>query len=100
MTEKRESGYRTKIEIEIYSDKDGDYFIDVLNQPHPWVIGPFSTLDEALRYTYFELDNPAGSVEVLDVFAGDISFSFEPSTPIESKPENVIPLRNKNGKNK
>ena len=100
MTEKRENGYRTKIEIEIYSDKDGDYFIEVLNQSHPWVIGAFSTLDEALRYTYFELDTPVGSVEVLNICEGDVSFSFEPLIPTESKPKNVIPLRNKNGKNK
>jgi len=100
MTGKRENGYRTKIEIEVYSDKTGEYFIEVLNQAHPWVIGAFPTLDEALRYVYFELDNPAGSVEVVDVCEGDISFSFEPPTPTESSPKNVIPLRSKRGKNK
>ena len=100
MIEKRGNGYRTKIEIEIYSDKDGDYFIEVLNQTHPLLIGSFSTLDQALRYTYFELDNPTGSVEVVDVCEGDISFSFEPSIPVESHPKNLIPLRSKNGKNK
>jgi hypothetical protein len=46
------------------------------------------------------LDNPTGSVEVVDVCEGDISFSFEPSIPVESHPKNVIPLRSKNGKNK
>jgi len=101
MTGKRENGHRTKVEIEIYSDKDGDYFIEVLNQNHPWV-GAFYTLDEALRYTYFELDNPIGSIEVIDVSKGDIAFSFEfeKTVPTESNLKNVIPLRSKNGKNK
>jgi len=59
-------------------------------------------LDEALRYTYFELDNPIGSIEVIDVSKGDISFSFEfeKFPPTESKLKNVVPLRSKNGKNK
>tara|TARA_R110002051_G_scaffold31024_4_gene71183 strand:- start:1121 stop:1432 length:312 start_codon:yes stop_codon:yes gene_type:complete len=102
MKGKRENGHRTKVEIEIYSDKDGDYFIEVLNQTHPWVIGAFYTLDEALRYTYFELDNPIGSIEVIDVSKGDITFSFEFEAPpsTKSKLKNVIPLRSKNGKNK
>ena len=100
MTERNENGYRTKIEIEDYSDKTGEYFIEVLNQAHPWVIGSFPTLDEALRYVYFELDNPSGSVAVTDVCEGDISFSFEPPVPTESTPKNVIPLRSKRGKNK
>ena len=58
-------------------------------------------MDEALRYTYFELDNPIGSVEVIDVSKGDIAFSSEfEAPPTESKLKNVIPLRSKNGKNK
>ena len=100
MTGKNENGHRTSIKIEVYSDKNEDYFIEVLNQNHPWVIGAFFTLDEALRYVYFELDNPAGSVTVVDVCEGDVSFSFEPPTPTESSPKNVIPLRSKHGKNK
>ena len=59
-------------------------------------------MDEALRYTYFELDNPIGSIEVIDVSKGDVTFSFEFEAPpsTKSKLKNVIPLRSKNGKNK
>ena len=100
MTEEKENGQRTTIKVEVYLEKNGGYFIDVLTQNHPWVIGSFLTLDEALRYTYFELDNPSGSVEVVGVSEGEISFSFEPSEPTESKLKNVIPLRRKRGKDK
>jgi hypothetical protein len=48
MTGKKENGHRTKIEIEIYSDKDGDYFIEVLNQNHPWGDGEKSNLKNVI----------------------------------------------------
>ena len=76
MTEEKENGQRTTIKVEVYLEKNGGYIIDVLTQNHHWVI------------------------EVVGVSEGEISFSFEPSEPTESKLKNVIPLRRKRGKDK
>jgi len=96
---------RTKIIVEVYSDPADLYFIDIIEKKQTNVIGPFNSLDEALRSV---LDDPEGIVNVASVSTGEFSFKAEFSlTPSSFSTEtketketkeikdNVIPFRRK-----
>ena len=93
---------RTKIIVEVYSDPADPYFIDIIEKKQTNVIGPFNSLDEALRYVYSVLDDPEGTVNVASVSTGEFSFKAEfsltPSsfsTETKEIKDNVIPFRRK-----
>ena len=93
---------RTKIIVEVYSALADLYFIDIIEKKQTNVIGPFNSLDEALRYVYSVLDDPEGTVVVKSVSTGEFSFKAEfsltPSSSTEETKEikdNVIPFRRK-----
>ena len=63
MTERKENGRITKLQIEVFLDSTtSEYFIDVTDPTGrldvPYTIGAFLTLDETLRYVYTTLDVP------------------------------------------
>ena len=110
MTERKENGRITKLQIEVFLDSTtSEYFIDVTDPTErlnvPFTIGAFLTLDEALRYVYTTLDIPTGLVQITGVTDGEIAFNLEPTPPEDTPPEvadhnNVIDIWSKRGKDK
>jgi len=110
MTERKENGRITKLQIEVFLDSTtSEYFIDVTDPTErlniPYTIGAFLTLDEALRYVYTTLDIPTGLVQITGVTDGEIAFNLEPTPPKDTPPEvadhnNVIDIRSRDDKDK
>jgi len=110
MTERKENGRITKLQIEVFLDSTtSEYFIDVTDPTErlniPYTIGAFLTLDEALRYVYTTLDIPKGMIQVMGVTDGEIAFNLEPTPPKDTPPEvadhnNVIDIRSRDDKDK
>jgi hypothetical protein len=83
MKERKENNDKTRLQIEVFLDHVSEkYFLDVLgsipqiDSNTPLTIGAFSSLDEALRYTYTRLDKPEGLVEVVSVTKGELAFDL------------------------
>jgi len=110
MTERKENGRITKLQIEVFLDSTtSEYFIDVTDPTErlnvPYTIGAFLTLDEALRYVYTTLDEPTGLIQVIGVTNGEITFNLKPTPPEDTPSEvadhnNVIDIWSKRGKDK
>ena len=92
---------RTKIKIELCSDRKDRWFIDFVpfKNKHE-SLGPFPNLDKALRYVYKEVDQPEGTVEITEVNRGLIFFipdfktnyTTEPKKQITNNTNNVVPI--------
>ena len=99
--EEKENGHRAKIEIEIYADGPNDFYVEVLDPANPWLVGKFNSLDNALRYVYFEFDDPKGTVEIVNVCMPLYTASeFILTLEEQPKDNNVIPIRKENDKDK
>ena len=90
---------RTTTKIEVCSDRKNRWFINFapFEKNLRESIGPFASLDETLRYVYSVLDQPEGSVEVVEVNNEGLIF-FIPEFEInldkeeERVPNNIIPI--------
>ena len=92
---------RTKIKIELCSDRKDRWFIDFVpfKNKHE-SLGHFPNLDKALRYVYKEVDQPEGTVEITEVNRGliffipdfKINYTTEPKKQITNNTNNVVPI--------
>jgi hypothetical protein len=92
---------RTKIKIELCSDRKDRWFIDFVPfKKQNESLGPFPNLDKALRYVYKEVDQPEGTVEITEVNRGliffipdfKINYTTEPKKQITNNTNNVVPI--------
>ena len=92
---------RTKIKIELCSDRKDRWFIDFVPfKKQNESLGPFPNLDKALRYVYKEVDQPEGTVEITEVNRGliffipdfKINYTTEPKKQTTNNTNNVVPI--------